>query len=76
MRCKKFDEELIAALRSLGFDIEDDQEVATKVAQVAVIWPTGNTKLRIIINDAEGLPWIDVEREKIIEAASEAASEP
>jgi len=42
MRVEKFDDELIAALRTLGFEVADDKEMAEIEAQVTIIRPKGS----------------------------------
>ena len=42
MRVEKFDDELIAALRTLGFEVADDKEMAEIEAQVTIMRPKGS----------------------------------
>jgi hypothetical protein len=69
MRAKKFDEDLIAALNTLGFKIEDDQDAATATdVQLILLWPTD--KLAITIELPNGRSFVAyVERTQIINRA-------
>ena len=42
MRCLQFDEEVIRALRALGFTVEDDKESASVEATIGLIHPASD----------------------------------
>jgi hypothetical protein len=73
MRCNKFDQELMAALKTFGIDVEDDQEVATvEDVRLNIIWPADKNSMLLTIGLPNGSSFdCYVERARIMAALEE-----
>jgi hypothetical protein len=72
MRVEKFDDQLIATLRALGFDIADDNESAEIEATVHIVQPQGRKDflLQVQLKDYTVLS-VSIPRVKIMNLVEE-----
>jgi hypothetical protein len=73
MKSKRFDRDLIAALDTLGFKIEDDEEEATATdVRLQVLWPVDKSTLLLTIELPNGSSLVcHVEPAKVIARAEQ-----
>jgi hypothetical protein len=69
MKSKRFDRDLIAALDTLGFEIEADEEAATAIdVKLQVLLPDDRLLLTIDLPNGSSLVW-PMERAQLIKRA-------
>ena len=69
MRCNKFDQELIAALKTFGFDIEDENVATVEDVKLTILWPADKSSMLLTIDLPNGgslSVWNSVQRAQII----------
>jgi len=71
MRVEKFDDELIAALRALGFNVADDKETAEIETEISVIHPEGRKDFWLQVQLPHGHLHLNISRAQIIDAVEE-----
>jgi len=74
MRVEKFDDELIAALRVLGFKVADDKESAEIDTEVSIMRPEGSKEFWLQVqfpNDVRHALRFNISRAEIMELVND-----
>src|SRR5262245_6057261 len=74
MRVEKFDDQLVAALRTLGFKVADDKETAEIEAEISIIHPAERKELLLQVTLPNGHLVVNISHSEIINAVEEDAS--